>query len=426
VGYVMNRQEKRNQEIVTLLADQYRSAGDAWKDGVLETVGVNVMGEGLLLRVEDSKGATLWDARLHDDGMCQMILADMARNMNSRNPGFNGAYTEKSYPVFSDGTQVGAVDIGYYGPYFFTDTDIQYLAAVNRLFLWVALAAAGAAVVLGGVMARQLTRPMAKVVEATQKIAKGDYSKSIDVDSSTLEIAELTTSVNRLAKDLERQDEYKKRLTADVAHELRTPIATLQSHLEAMIDGVWEASAERLASSHEEVVRLSRIVGDLEKLTRYEENRPELNRSRFDLSVLVRRIATNHESEFRNKGIELTVQAQPVQVDADEDRIGQVVVNLLSNAWKYTSTGGAAAIELVVLHDGIELRVADTGIGIAAEDLPRIFDRFYRTDPSRTRATGGTGIGLAIVKAIVEAHQGSIRVESRVGIGSTFTVTLPG
>jgi two-component system sensor histidine kinase BaeS len=222
-----------------------------------------------------------------------------------------------------------------------------------------------------------------------------------------------------------KQELLRKRLTSDVAHELRTPVATLQSHMEAMIDGIWEPDVERLRSCQEEIVRIGKMVGDLEKLARYESENATLEREHFDLSELVKRQLQNFENEFLSKNITADFKGSEEIVFADRDKISQVVVNLLSNALKYTQPGGRVRVAVKGSEDVAELVVKDNGRGIPEEDLPYIFERFYRADKSRNRMTGGSGIGLTITRTIVEAHGGSIEVHSIIDIGTEFIVTLP-
>jgi signal transduction histidine kinase len=281
------------------------------------------------------------------------------------------------------------------------------------------------AIAFGTIMASRLSYPISRVIKATQIIEKGDYGYKIVEESSTKEIGQLTTAINNLAQTLENQESLRKRMSLDVAHEFRTPIATLQSHLEAMIDGIWQPDAQRLKSCHEEVLRIGRMVGDLEKLVKYEGENLVLNKESFNLSTLIQTIIHNFESDFKAKEVQIKYINKKYMLLADRDKISQIVVNLLSNALKYTYKGGMVEIEVTQLDKAVKIVVRDNGIGIAEEDLPYIFERFYRADKSRNRNTGGAGIGLTIAKSLVDAHRGEIKVKSELGKGSEFTVVLP-
>jgi signal transduction histidine kinase len=191
-----------------------------------------------------------------------------------------------------------------------------------------------------------------------------------------------------------------------------------------MIDGLWEPTTERLISCQEEIKRLKRLVGDLEHLTKYESENLKLDKTKFNLNEVIKNIILNFEKEFLSKGVRLTFHGNDNYIYADKDKISQVIVNLLSNALKYTHGGSEVNISIYEDKDHTMISVKDTGIGIAEKDLPYIFERFYRTDDSRNRKTGGAGIGLTIVKAIVEAHGGSISVESKLSEGTEFIVKI--
>jgi signal transduction histidine kinase len=267
--------------------------------------------------------------------------------------------------------------------------------------------------------------PISRVIKTAQMISKGYFNDRITETTNTKEILQLTTTINDLGETLQKQETLRKRLTADVAHELRTPLATLQSHMEAMIDGIWEADTERLKSCHEEIIRINGMVGDLEKLARYEGENLILNKSKFDIYELIQHISKNYEIEFINKGIQISFSGQKEIIHADKDKLSQVIINLISNALKYTPKGGAVELNLKGNDNTVEVVVKDTGMGIPAQDLPYIFERFYRADRSRNRMTGGAGIGLTISKAIVEAHKGMITVKSEPYAGTEFSVVLP-
>jgi len=423
--YVVDKLEQNAEEISLTLSERYLRWGESWDTDGVESIGMSALGDGLILRVEGPDGSVIWDAIEHNSGMCAALLQQMAENMESRYTGFQGGYAEKTYPVSAAGKTVGKAVVGYYGPYFYTENDLAFIGTLNTLLLAAAAAAGVTAVLLAAYMARRLSSPIGRVVDAAGQIAKGSYSGRVSEKSSTREIITLTGAINALAESLDKQERLRKRLTADVAHELRTPLANLQGQLEAMIDGIWQPDAKRLQSCHEETLRLARITGDLETLSRYESDGIALHRERFDVSELIAQVLDSFESTFIKKHITLAADNRPVILEADGDKLGQVLINLLSNALKFTPDGGEVAVTAEESDDRVKIIVKDTGIGIAAEDQPLIFERFYRADKSRSRSTGGSGIGLAIVRSIVEAHGGTVGVRSRPGRGSEFIVLLP-
>jgi two-component system sensor histidine kinase BaeS len=422
-NYVIKTLEQRNQEIVAMVGQQYN--GGRWATDVIANIGVNALSDGLIVKVKDLSGNTIWDATVHNNGLCAQMLAHMARNMQSRYPGWKGGYTQKTYTVEQNFQNVGTVQIGYWGPFFFNDNDLAFITTLNRILFGVGILSLVFSLILGAVMARRLTAPISRVIATAEMIAAGYYESRISERSNTREISQLTSTVNDLAETLQKQELLRKRLTADVAHELRTPLAILRSHLEAMIDGIWETDNERLRNCYEEVMRISRMVGELEKLARYESENLSLNKTHFDMADTANRIAKSLENDFRGKEVTIAFSGEETFVDADEDKIGQVICNLLTNALKYTPEG--RRVDVSVTNTGLtaEVRVRDNGIGIAEEEQHFIFERFYRADKSRNRQTGGLGIGLAIAMAIIEAHRGAINVQSKLGEGTDFTVTIP-
>jgi len=422
--YIRKNQERRSTEIITQVSRLYITDGK-WDLKAIESICVNALEQGMIIKVLDEAGNTIWDARLHNSERCDQILAHMENNMNSRYPNWQGGFVENTYPIKAGSYEAGKIVIGYYGPYYFNDSDLAFINTMNRLLVIIGLFFLVMSFIFGSVMARRLSTPISRVINTARMISRGYYGSRIEEKSGTKEIAQLTETINNLAETLENQENLRKRLTADVAHELRTPLATLQSHIEAMIDGIWEPDAERLKSCHEEIMRISRLVGDLEKLAKYESENLVLIKTDFDISELIRHIMKNFENNFANKGIEIKFTGRKEVVTADRDKISQVIVNLLSNALKYTQNAGTVQVTVNGTHDAVEIKVKDTGIGIPPEDLPHIFERFYRADKSRNRLTGGAGIGLTITKAIIDAHGGSIKVTSRVGEGTEFIVSLP-
>jgi two-component system sensor histidine kinase BaeS len=433
--YVQSSQETRNRQVADQIADKAR-AGGAWDTAGISAIGLDALDQGMIVKVKDLSGMTIWDATLHDNGLCEEMISHMARNMASRYRNWRGAYTENVYPVRAGLTAVGSVSIGFYGPFFLNDEDLSFINALNRLLAWIAVAALAAAVGVGLLMARGITVPLARVVAATRGMAGGRRDVRLAVKTGVRELDGIASAVNDLSRALGEQESLRRRLTSDMAHELRTPLATLQSHLEALIDGVWEPDQARLTGLYEEILRINRMVQDLENLALYESDDPVLHAAETRITHLVSGIVQNCEPQFRSRQIALRFQStgEPVS-HADADRLSQAMRNLLANSLDFTAPGGTVEVTVAATAAGAAIQVSDTGVGIAAEDLPHIFERFYRADSSRSRVmafgnlrrerTGGSGIGLSITKAIVEAHGGSISAQSEPGKGSVFTILIP-
>jgi two-component system, OmpR family, sensor histidine kinase BaeS len=427
--YVQGTRSRAAEQVVAQIGAQ-GMVGGSWDEAAISTIGMAALEQGMIVRVADGSGTSVWDAMTHNNGLCVEILTHVARNMATRYPNWQGEYTESPFPVRADFRDVGVVTIGYYGPFFLNDEDLTFITSLNRLLLWAALGSLALAAGLGVLMARQISVPLARVVLATKQIASGHREVRIDGRTRVRELDGIAGAVNDLSRALGEQEALRKRLTADMAHELRTPLATLQSHLEALVDGVWQPDQGRLEALHEEILRVNRLVADMENLARYEGDALSLARCDTDLPALVQRIARNHEPQYAAKGVALRFSSSvsgggEAPLSVDPDKLSQAVINLLSNALEFTPAGGAVDVCAHAGAAGVEIRVADTGVGIGPEDLPRIFERLYRADTSRSRTTGGTGIGLSIARAVVEAHRGSIGATSEPGKGSVFTITLP-
>lgn len=423
--YVKLQLKQQSENIVNLVEKQYDSSTGKWNTNAIENIGMNALEQEIILKVKDSGGQTVWDATVHNNGLCVRMLEQMAQNMKSQNPNFKGGYEETTYSVVSSFKNVGEADIGYYGPYYYTNNDIQFLNRINIVLAVIGVVSLFFAFLLGSFMSRRISRPISKAVQAATEISKGNFKDRINETSDTKEINLLTDTVNNLAESLEKQQALRKTMAADVSHELRTPLATLQSSLEAMIDGIWEPSNERLESCHEEILRIGRLVGDLEKLEKAEADNAVLELSEFDLAELASHIIHNFEPDFYKKRVAINFAGDAETILADQDKISQVLINLISNALKYTPEGGKVEIEVKSMGENVKLIVRDTGFGIPPEDLTNIFERFYRADKSRNRLTGGSGLGLTITKAIVEAHKGTINVKSELNKGTEFSVLLP-
>ncbi|MDR2177475.1 MAG: HAMP domain-containing protein, partial [Treponema sp.] len=317
--------------------------------------------------------------------------------------------------------------------FFYSEAEALFLSSVNRLFVIAGFVLVLLSVVISIWLSRTIARPILKAEEAARQIAtlhsSGSGSRQnrkirLHDHYRTKELAGLSRSINELARELEEGDRRQRQLISDIAHELRTPLTYLRGSIEAILDGVWQSDREHLASCHEEIMRVTRLIEDLNTLTNLEWETISLNKTTFDLAELLRLTAEQFRTAADKKGINLILNLIPGPINADYDRLKQVFINLLSNAIKYTDEG-SITVSIEPSSKNRRISIADTGIGIAPEDLPHIFERLYRTDKSRNRNTGGAGIGLAIAAAIVSAHGGTIKAESGKG-GTTFQVELYG
>ena len=307
------------------------------------------------------------------------------------------------------------------------------LADTFRDSLTQGLVVAGAAAALTAVgasllVSRRIATPIHRLAQASHRIADGQYAERVMARGDD-ELAELGSSFNAMAAALQQTEQRRMQLIGDVAHELRTPIATLRGYLEGLMDGVVQPSDQTWARLHCETGRLQRLVDDLQELSRAEAHQLSLNPQRLSMADTVRVVLDRLRDDFAAKGVAFDVdvaEGLPL-VMADADRVVQVLTNLLTNALRYTPPAGHVGVQ-VTRAAGEEVRTAvcDTGVGIAAEDLPHVFERFYRVDKSRSRALGGSGIGLTIARAAVEAMGGRMWAESDgAGRGATFRFTLP-
>ena len=288
------------------------------------------------------------------------------------------------------------------------------------------MVAAGVGVLVALWLARRIVRPIADLTQAARAITGGLSVPPVPVAGRD-EIAELGQAFNRMAARLAEEESQRRRLFADIAHELRTPLSVIQGTLEGMLDHVVEPTPERIAGLHSQALLLKRLITDLRDLSLARAGQLQLRRRTIDVAQVTRETVETLAPLADDRSVSLGIDAPDTlpRVNADPDRLRQVVLNLVENALRHTPRGGEVRITMRDAGDGVRMSVADTGKGIALEDLPHVFDHFYRADLSRARSSGGTGLGLAIVKSLVEAHGGRVTVESSVGAGSTFTVTFP-
>ena len=308
-----------------------------------------------------------------------------------------------------------------------TAIEASFRQSLNNALLAAALVATLVAAALSWYVSQRIVGPIRQLVKASHYIAEGHYRERLAADQSD-EIGDLTRSFNRMANALAETETMRQQLIADVSHELKTPLASIKGYMEGLQDSVIPATPETFQLVHREADRLQRLVNDLQELSRAETAQLQVVLRPNDPVELVNLAVAALRPQFDDKGItletDLPAEAPPVR--ADLDRIRQVLVNLLGNALQYTSPGGRVIVRLTRGDSAMRFSVQDTGIGLDAADLKRIFLRFYRVDKSRSRASGGSGIGLTIAWYIVEAHGGRIWADSAgPDQGSTFSFTLP-
>lgn len=423
--YTLERIKTESTLIATQLSKGFSDQENLWDVNKVETIGIFAMERGLIIKVADNEDNVVWDARVFNNDYCSQMLSNMKMNMQMQNPRFSGGYEEKIIALKNDSTTIGKVTIGYYGPYYYSNSEVKYIKGLNQLLMSTGILALILSLIAGAYIAKRLSKPIGNVIEGAKKISSGEYETKIQKESSTTEIIELTDAINNLGQGLGRQETLRKQMSSDIAHELRTPISILQSHLELMIDGIWEADNKRLENLHNESVRLGKLVDELGKIAELEGENLVLNKVKLDMNEISLCVVRTVESEFFKKKITLTYDGEETLVEVDSDKIKQVMMNLLSNALKYTDPEGTVKVSVKKASSKILVSIEDNGIGIPEENLENVFERFYRVDKSRARNSGGTGIGLAIAKVIIEAHGGKIAVESIEGQGSCFTFELP-
>jgi len=338
---------------------------------------------------------------------------------------------EQGEAVEVDGQVVGTILTAGLPPGL-TPEESAYLERTNTALLLAGLGAVAVALVVGILLARTLTRPLLALTQATDRMAGGELEQEVTVRSND-EIGALAVAFNQMSREVARANKVRRQMTADVAHELRTPLTVIGGYIESMRDGVVAPTPERLSVIYGEIEHLQHLVGDLRTLSQADAGELKLNRQPVAPEELLQQTYTAFEHQAAQQGVRLAIEgaAAAPRVNVDEVRLTQVLSNLVSNALRYTPTGGqvvlGAQVELGATPRAgqVTLTVSDTGPGIAPADLPFIFNRFYRADPSRSTETGESGLGLAIVKALVEAHGGTIEARSDLGRGTTFAISLP-
>ena len=305
--------------------------------------------------------------------------------------------------------------------------ELEFIERTNLTLFYGALIGAVLALILGILISRTLTRPIRELTRATHAISEGDLSQQVQVRTND-ELGELAQAFNKMSAELSRSVNARKQMTADIAHELRTPLSLILGHAEAVHDGVLPPTVENFEIIREEATRLEHLVNDLRTLSLADAGELTINPQFIEPERLINEVASLYQYETQRKNISLDVDVDsPLPtIEVDPGRMTQVLTNILDNATRHTPEGGQITLSAKQVNDKVELAVQDSGPGVPPETLDRIFERFYRTDSSRQReGDGGSGLGLAIAKSIVQAHGGQLSAESEVGQGLKIIISLP-
>ena len=400
--YTADNMETLADTTANRIADNYEHTGDLWNpDTTKPAAQATEMTSGVGVKVIDAGGL---QKSFEPKDSSQVAMAN----------------------IIVDGKAIGSVHIWVYG----SDTlmrqpDQEFRNNSYQAMLLASVVAMILASCIGYLFARNLVAPINCMTKTARAIKEGDLSARTDLHGED-EIARLGETFDAMAESVEKDRELERRLTTDVAHELRTPLMAIQATVEAMVDGVYEADEERLVTVNSEVQRLSRLVDALLKLSRLESRSQPMKEDIVDVGELIEGIVSTHEMFVSDSGLTLDYHAEDnVLVVGDPDMIRQATANLISNAVRYTPEGGH--IDVTVRRGDImaSIAVKDTGIGLTREEAKMVFSRFWRADAGRTRESGGLGVGLAVVKEIVDRHGGWVQVEGEKGEGACFTIHIP-
>ena len=418
-NYTRSTLEELADSTATTLERSYANKG-YWTARDLETAASSAESlEDIGVQISDAKGNAVYDSTVASSSLpdSDMSLAPSASQMVT---------TEVKSRT---GDTVGSVSVWVYGSeYLLTQRDESFR---NKSFEGIAIAGGASvlvAAVLGFIISRALTSPVRLISHAASLIKEGDLSARCNIKGKD-DLGQLGETFDAMAEKVENDRELERRLTNDMAHELRTPLMSMLATVEAMQDGVYDCDQEHLALVRSEITRLSRLVDGMLSLSRLENGSVRMNIVPVDAVDFVAGLAATHKAMLDEVGLKLVFEDATadgeLEVELDRDTITQAVTNLISNAMRYTPAPGTVTVRVGSDEVGACISVQDTGIGIAKEDIPRVFGRFWRAEESRNRAKGGLGVGLAVTKEIIDRHHGRIGVDSEQGVGTTFTLHIP-
>lgn len=420
--YVDDNNKTEVNHLVFDLRNVYND--NRWDIETIKLLGEDAISKGVALEIYDYNNNLIWSVFKDEKMLSNQRLNNIKKNMKRIDQNWNGKLREYKFDIYDDKNIIGYEKIIHYDSIYYMENDMKFLNIMNRFMLIISAISIGTTIIISMLISKSISNPIEKVSRMAKVIGEGKYKNTLEYNSNIKEVSELLLSINKLAEELNKQELLRKRLTTDIAHELITPITSIQGHLDAMIDGVWEITPQRLISIKEEVSRLGSLIGSLRNLAKFDNEIGELNLKSTNLGQVIQNIIYNYETKALDKNININYELNNVYMNIDKNQFSQVIVNLLSNAIKYTNIGGQIFIKIYENNNIIAISIKDTGIGIPKEDLNYIFERFYRVDKSRNKDTGGIGVGLTIAKAIVNSHNGDIIVKSNINEGTEFIISF--
>ncbi|MBD7911945.1 MULTISPECIES: HAMP domain-containing sensor histidine kinase [Clostridium] len=415
--YMADIQEKRYERIVSYFEEVYKREGNWNKESGIELMHEAYMGN-YCLALLDKKEKPIW-AMDADELKSNIHLSPMEVKDS-------GVYNSKRFEIKADDEIVGYVDIGQYSSILLSEEDVNFKASINKSIILSGVITLAIIIGVSLYFSKQLSNPIKEVASMSVNLAKGNFDKRSATKSNIKELENLRESINVLAEKLKYQDILRRRLISDISHEIRTPLNVLQNNVEAMIDGIFPITKERLNYLNDEVVRFGKLLNNLNVLKEFERESIKLDFEILDLSEILKIMHEDFILMGKDKNIEVKYNSQSnknYNVVCDKDKIKQVFINIVSNAIKFTKENGEVTISLFEKSGRIIVEIKDNGMGIEEEDLPFVFERLYRGDRSR-HVIEGSGIGLTIVKNILDLHSASIDVKSKEGKGTKVSITF--
>ncbi len=371
--------------------------------------------EVVTVRIRDIQDNIVWNSSTGN------MISDMGGEKVKEN-----SLSFQNYPMNYKGKRIGTIDIGRPKSIISSFEDQQFIFTINTVFAIAFMFSIILAKLSSSRVSKNFLEPIYQIINNTELMKEGKYKGLMDAKSNTYELQELSNSIKELSERLSYQESLRKRMTSDMAHEIRTPLSTVQSYIEAFMDKIWVPDTEKLTIVYEEIIRLTKLMNELTDLSIIESDEIKVNIEEINISTLMNRIVDSFEPMILNNNITLNKNiSDSITIIGDKEHFNRIFSNIISNAYKYTNENGKISVILKRSLNKVSVIVEDTGIGIPQEDIKLVFERFYRSDLSRNRGTGGTGIGLTITKSLVEANNGNISIKSEVGKGTKVICEFP-